>query len=650
MHSLSAAMLALFCALSDSPLLTAQQIHTSRPEARILPLPKGDDVFHFVVYGDRTGGPADGVKVLRQAVQDTNLLDPDLVLTVGDLIQGYNRKPQWMKDMREFRGIMDGLRCPWFPVAGNHDIYWRGPGRPEGEHEKSYEKHFGPLWYWFEHKDCAFFVLYTDEGDPKDGSKGFRQARHTQMSPEQLGWLRKELAKLKDKRHVFCFCHHPRWIDGRYRGSNWNAVHAVLRDAGNVRAVFGGHIHRTHYKKRDGIEYITLATTGGHLSADLPQAGYLHHYNVVTVRKDRISHATYPVGAVIDPRRFTQDFTQAIDRLRSMRARVTQRANVASDGNGFGIYAFELRNPSTRAIEVVAMLEGEEGSKWRFGPRHRHTKIAPGETAKLQFAYAHNGSLSELKDAVLSLQCDLLAENARITLPARRMPMSWSLDVDAKTLPAPRGDHALELSSGRAHVAIDSQAFALPDGPFTVECWCKPSQEIRGRCALVSKAESSEYGIFCSDGKLTWSVHLNGRYVNVASEDVADKLRVGKWQHVAGVFDGRELRLYLDGRLLARADGTGARTRNAYPLILGGDTGRNGANSFFRGSLDTVRISRYARYTAEKDQNKSTSRSDERDVLRHDFDHELGRWSVDSSDSKAHARLRNGARLVRRTY
>ncbi|MCP4833905.1 MAG: hypothetical protein GY895_03995, partial [Phycisphaera sp.] len=161
-------------AFADPPIVRPK--HPAAPAAdrfitdragRTLDLPAEDETFTFVVFGDRTGGPADGVKILAEAVADTNLYEPDLVMTVGDLIQGYGTEGPWMDEMREFRGIMDGLLCPWFPVAGNHDVYWRGPGRPENEHEANYEMHFGPLWYAFDHKDRRFIVLYTDEADPK---------------------------------------------------------------------------------------------------------------------------------------------------------------------------------------------------------------------------------------------------------------------------------------------------------------------------------------------------------------------------------------------------------------------------------------------------------------------------------------------------
>ena len=54
---------ALLCAAALLPA-AAQQIQTNRPNPAILPLPKSEDAFHFLVFGDRTGGPEAGLDVL----------------------------------------------------------------------------------------------------------------------------------------------------------------------------------------------------------------------------------------------------------------------------------------------------------------------------------------------------------------------------------------------------------------------------------------------------------------------------------------------------------------------------------------------------------------------------------------------------------
>ncbi|MBZ0170979.1 MAG: metallophosphoesterase, partial [Phycisphaerales bacterium] len=240
------------------------RFHTSRESPVDLSLPSEEDAFFFVVYGDRTGGPAEGVSVLKDAVRDTNLLEPDFVFTVGDLIQGYNQTDAWMEQMGEYKGVMDELLCPWFPVAGNHDVYWRGPEgqRPVGEHDENYEMHFSPLWYAFEHKNNFFIALYSDEGNPETGEKTFHEPACQEMSSEQFEWLKEMLAEASDAEHVFVFLHHPRWLGGQY-GDDWDKVHGALVEAGNVSAVFAGHIHRMRSDPRDGIEYVTLATVGG---------------------------------------------------------------------------------------------------------------------------------------------------------------------------------------------------------------------------------------------------------------------------------------------------------------------------------------------------------------------------------------------------
>src|SRR5881227_2402728 len=46
------------------------------------------DEFQFAIVSDRTGGHR--AKVFSRAVERLNLLQPEFVLTVGDLIEGYS--------------------------------------------------------------------------------------------------------------------------------------------------------------------------------------------------------------------------------------------------------------------------------------------------------------------------------------------------------------------------------------------------------------------------------------------------------------------------------------------------------------------------------------------------------------------------------
>ena len=203
-------LLALAAFRSDD---SAQRFVTSRTAAVVLPLPEEQDAFSFVIFGDRTDGAVGGIGVLGQAVGEVNTIAPDFVITVGDLVQGYNDTPEWIEQAGEYKSVMTRLKCPWFPVVGNHDIYWRGKGaKPLGEHSRDFEEHFGPLWYAFTHKQCLFVVLYSDEGDPKTGKKDFHLPECQRISEAQFAWLDRTLTQAATARHVFVFLHHPRWL------------------------------------------------------------------------------------------------------------------------------------------------------------------------------------------------------------------------------------------------------------------------------------------------------------------------------------------------------------------------------------------------------------------------------------------------------
>ncbi|MGD9690758.1 MAG: LamG-like jellyroll fold domain-containing protein [Phycisphaerales bacterium] len=617
---------------------TAKRFTTSRKSDIVLPLPTEQDAFSFVVFGDRTGGPVDGVRVLADAVRDTNLLEPDLVMTVGDLINGYNDTPQWLEQMSEFKGIMNELICPWFPVAGNHDVYWRGPGpRPAGEHEGNYEMHFGPLWYAFEHKNCWFIALYSDEGNQETGEKSISKPETQRMSPEQLEWLKTILSRAKDAEHVFLFLHHPRWLKGNY-GDDWDKVHKELVAAGNVTAVFAGHIHHMRFDPRDGIEYVTLATVGGHQEGRVPGAGYLHQYHVVTVRKDQVAMAAFPVGEAIDVRELTGALQDECVRQHEQKLAPVDRLKLSSQGSVDQLVRVTIPNATSRTIELTAAPDSAD-ARWIFEPDHAHARVEPGASKTFEFRVVRAVGHADdwFRDAAILLNTDVLMPGHRYALPERTL----ALDVDADALPSPRPGRDLAMKfDGDDALAIASDELNLPDGPFTIECWMR-ADRFGSRTGLLAKTEQSDFGIFVNNGLPEFSVFLGRAY---STARATSPVPAGAWTHIAGVFDGAQVRIYVGGRLAgASSAGGGKRRVNQYPLMVGADVSGEGTPvSHFAGLIDGLRVSAGARYEGESFEPKRRPEPDAQTILLANFDGMLGRrvWADRRAGAEASAAQR----------
>ena len=445
------------------------RLTTNRDSPVRLPVPEEEDMFTFAVFGDRTGGPPEGIEILRQAVADTNLFEPDLVMTVGDLIQGYNETDEWMVQMREYRESMKKLLCPWFPVAGNHDVYYRGPNPPTGEHDRNYEMHFGPLWYAFEHKNCWFIVLYSDEGNPVTGEKNFNKPECQRMSKEQFAWLRETLEKSRSADHVFLFLHHPRWLGNNY-GNDWDRIHAELKKNGNVRIVFGGHIHRMRYDPKDDIEYVTLATVGGGQSGVSARAGYLHHYVMVTVRKQQIALASIPVGEVSDVREVTGALSDEVLALASTAPRFENRPRFDAAGKSSTPTEVRFTNPTSRPVEYTVRVESPD-PRWACRPDHLHLQVGPNQSAtrKLGLIHFEKGVDESYRAPELVVETDYLAESTRISLTERRFSIPVRVDIPRTV----SGKHrAVKTGDGNC-LRVESGLINLPQGPMTLECWMK---------------------------------------------------------------------------------------------------------------------------------------------------------------------------------
>lgn len=619
------------------------RFHTDR-EGLKLSLPVEEEGFTFAVFGDRTGGPAEGVSILADAVHDVNLFEPDLVMTVGDLVQGYNATPQWLVQMREYKGIMDELLCPWFPVAGNHDIYWRGPNAPVGEHERDYEMHFGPLWYAFEHKNSWFVALYSDEGNPRTGEKNTHNPAAQRMSERQFEWLRSILEKARDADHIFLFLHHPRWLRVRY-GDDWQRVHRLLVEAGNVTAVFAGHIHSMRSDPRDGIEYITLATVGGGQGGHAPKAGWLHHYNLVAVRKKQIAIVSVPVGDVLDPRGITGEVSQDSEAIAKQRIRLRRPLRFAEDRSVDDVVTLVFKNPTGNRVDLTLVPKSGD-SRWFFSPDHVHISASPDETVRAEIGVRRRAGEIDDTFRLPRVSIDMEYINGGFSYPIPQRNMAMDLDLASMNLQPSAEDLVLDLDGDGDALRVASEEIELPDGPLTLEAWFE-ADRFEGRTGLATKMQSCEYGIFVTGGRPSFHIHLRGEYVDVRGSE--GMLETGRRYHIAGVFDGQEVRLYLDGALVESKRGSGERTRSELDLMIGGDVdGDNRPDSTLDGRIHAVRLSKSARYAGPSFAPAEQWPADQDTVFATHMDTRLLTWVVNETGAGNYGILEGDARLVTR--
>lgn len=194
--------------------------------------------FQFVIVTDRTGGARPGI--FEDGVRKINLLQPEFVMSVGDLIQGGTRdrhliNMQWL----EFRSFVDQLQMPFFFVPGNHDI-------SNEVMAEEWNTRYGRPYYHFVYRDVLFLCLNTEDPPP------------THMTTAQRDYVAKALAENPQVRWTLVFMHKPLWDYAEETG--WKEIEALLK--GRKHTVIAGHRHNYTKFERNDTSYIVLATTG----------------------------------------------------------------------------------------------------------------------------------------------------------------------------------------------------------------------------------------------------------------------------------------------------------------------------------------------------------------------------------------------------
>jgi 3',5'-cyclic AMP phosphodiesterase CpdA len=214
---------------------------------------KGD--FSFVQISDSHIGFAkepnkDVTATLKQAVAKINALPqaPAFVLHTGDLT--HLAKPAEFDTVAE---VLKGLKAEkvWY-VPGEHDVFT--------DDAKLYLERFGKGtrgfgWQSFDYKG-AHFVGLVNVANLKPGGLGA-------LGPEQLDWLKKDLAGLAASTPVAVFAHVPLWTV--YEKWGWGTQDAeqalgLMKRFGSV-TVLNGHVHQILKKVEGSVTFHTARST-----------------------------------------------------------------------------------------------------------------------------------------------------------------------------------------------------------------------------------------------------------------------------------------------------------------------------------------------------------------------------------------------------
>jgi len=268
--------------------------------------------FTFAVFSDLNGGEREGV--FDVAVEQLRLLRPELIIGVGDLVDGGDvSRVQLEAQWDDFDRRASHANAPVFHVGGNHDL-------TSLEQWDVWETRYGERYYYFIYKNVLFLVLDTEDNLPEfqrhldairlqaiavqeaEGWEAFHATEYGQLEERKSGrigaaqadYFRRVIGHHPEVRWTFLFMHKPAWE--RPDEENFAAIEQAL--GGRPYTVFYGHVHSYRYQLRHGRDYIRLGTTGGSHAPDNPMA--IDHVSMVTVSGEGVDIANLRMSGIFD--------------------------------------------------------------------------------------------------------------------------------------------------------------------------------------------------------------------------------------------------------------------------------------------------------------------------------------------------------------
>lgn len=335
------------------------------------------ETFRFAVISDRNGGNIPGL--WSQAIEEINLLRPEFVMSVGDFIEGYSKDANEInRQWDAFLGENAKLEAPFHITPGNHD-------ETNLVEREIYVKRFGKngqSYYSFDYRGCHFVVLDSNfealerlrrQESPNSADKSKNVGAG--LGEEQLTWLKADLAKAKDARHVFLFFHHP----ANEKSAVWKQLQPLL--VAGKTTVFNGHEHSMTYARQNGIDTYTLAATAASTGDQGPDLGDLEMFAFVTVGDGQPAVAAITVGQMRNAKSVDRVFAIAASQLITA---VQVEQTPTSTGRKVSLIQ---PNPSDMRFSIQAEISG---SGYTAGPATIDVK--PRQAARAGFEITGNAS------------------------------------------------------------------------------------------------------------------------------------------------------------------------------------------------------------------------------------------------------------------
>nr|WP_319570466.1 metallophosphoesterase [uncultured Draconibacterium sp.] len=210
-------------------------------------------------------------KGFQMAIDKVNELDPDFVLTGGDLVYDAMRGNQARCDtlFSLYKEMSAGFNMPVYNCLGNHDLFAIYAESPESSDHPDYkygmfERYLGKTYYSFDHKGWHFVVLNSLDVTENKRYQGV-------FSEEELTWLKADLAKVDLQTPVVVTSHLPiittraqiKGSEGRGNVSNSLEVFNLLEPFEKV-LFLQGHIHWKEYGVvNDKFHFLTGGSIAG---------------------------------------------------------------------------------------------------------------------------------------------------------------------------------------------------------------------------------------------------------------------------------------------------------------------------------------------------------------------------------------------------